>query len=222
VFDSSASCGSFVIEAPAAVAFTVRVRGRAAHAAVAPEKGIHAIQIAARAIAALPLGRHGRTGMLNVGTIRGGTANNVVPDEAEVTGESRSADPSALEAQLGLVRAAFERAALDGGGQVEIAWTRKYGGFELDRSAPAVMAAVRGIEAAGGVPSPIRYPGGSDANVLNERGIPTVNLGIGAHNVHSMQESMSVQSLVEGARIGLGIVQEVVRNGRAGADGLAR
>jgi tripeptide aminopeptidase len=221
-FDSSAACGRFVVEAPAAVAFRILVRGRAAHAAVSPEKGIHAIQIASRAIARLSLGRHGQTGMLNVGTIHGGTAINVVPDEVEVLGETRSADPDALDTQVGLVREAFEQAAIEAGGQVEIAWNRKYGGFSLEHTEPVVLAAIKGITAAGCVAEPIRYPGGSDANVLNDRGIPTVNLGIGTENVHSTQESMPIRCLVQGAEIGLGIVQEVVRSGTARAVSLAR
>jgi tripeptide aminopeptidase len=215
VFDSSAACGGLVIEAPAAVAFTAWVRGLAAHAAVAPEQGVHAIQIASRAIARLPLGRHGRTGMLNVGTIRGGTAINVVPSEVEVVGETRSADPMALERQMDLVTEAFEQAAREFGGQVEIAWSRKYGGFELEPSAPAVLAAMRGIRAAGCVPEPIHYPAGSDANVLNERGIPTVNLGIGTRHVHSMRESMPIRSLIQGAEIGLRIVTELAEGAAA-------
>jgi tripeptide aminopeptidase len=215
VFDNSATCGSFVIEAPAAVAFTVFVRGRAAHAAVAPENGVHAIQIASQAIARLPLGRHGETGMLNIGTIRGGTAINVVPDEVQVTGETRSPDPGSLHAQMVLVKEAFGQVAGEMGGQVEIEWTHKYGGFALAPSEPVVVAAVQGISAAGHVPRPIRYPGGSDANVLNQRGIPTVNLGIGTLNVHSKQEAMPTLSLIHGAEIGLGIVREMVHGGRA-------
>jgi tripeptide aminopeptidase len=215
VFDSSALCGKFVVEAPAAMAFRTLVRGRAAHAAVSPEKGIHAIQIAARAIARLPLGRHGLTGMLNVGTICGGTAINVVPDAVEVLGETRSADPVALDAQVRLVNEAFERAAIDAGGRAETTWIRKYGGFELDPAAPVVSAAIRGIRAAGSEPEQIRYPGGSDANVLNDRGIPTVNLGIGTDNVHSTRESMPICNLVQGAQIGLNIVLGMVSSHHA-------
>jgi tripeptide aminopeptidase len=219
VFDSSAACGQFVVEAPAATAFRILVRGRAAHAAVSPEKGIHAIQIASRAIARLPLGRHGQTGMLNVGTIRGGTAINIVPDEVEVLGETRSADPVALDAQIRLVNEAFERAAADASGQVEATWFPKYGGFELESTAPVVCAAIRGIRAAGHAPEQIRYPGGSDANVLNERGIPTINLGIGTHNVHSTSESMPIRNLITGAEIGLSIVVESARSHREAVPG---
>jgi tripeptide aminopeptidase len=35
---------------------------------------------------------------------------------------------------------------------------------------------------------PLRYHGGSDANVLNERGFTAIDLGIGAKNPHSNNE----------------------------------
>lgn len=211
LFDSSAACGGFVVEAPGAIAFRIVVHGLAAHAAVAPEKGVHAIQIAARAIASLPLGRLDDTGMLNVGSVHGGGAINVVPDTVEITGETRSADPMALERQIGLVRDAFERCAAEAGGSVEISLTHKYNGFRLGPDQPVVRAAARAIEGAGFEVKMLGYPGGSDANVLNQRGLPTVNLGIGTQDVHSPHESMPIQSLVDGVRIGLAIVEEISR-----------
>ena len=211
LLDSSAPPGEFVVEAPGAVAFRIVVHGLAAHAAVAPEKGVHAVQIAARAIASLPLGRLDDTGMLNVGSIHGGGAINVVPDTVEITGETRSADPMALERQIGLVRGAFERCAAEAGGSVEISLTHKYQGFHLGSDDPVVRAAASGIAAAGFAARLLGYPGGSDANVLNERGLPTVNLGIGTRDAHSPHESIAVQSLLDGVQIVLAIVGEIAR-----------
>ncbi len=211
LFDSSAPPGQFVVEAPGAIAFRIVVHGLAAHAAVAPEKGVNAVGIAARAIADLPLGRLDGTGMLNVGSVHGGGAINVVPDTVEITGETRSADPLALERQIGLVRDAFERCAAAAGGSVEVSLTHKYQGFPLGPDDPVVRAAARSIEAAGFAAKLLGYPGGSDANVLNERGLPTVNLGIGTQDAHSPHESIPVRNLVDGVRIGLAIVGEIAR-----------
>ncbi len=216
LFDSSAPPGQFVVEAPGAIAFRIVVHGLAAHAAVAPEKGVHAVQIASRAIASLPLGRLDDTGMLNVGSVHGGGAINVVPDTVEITGETRSADPMALERQIGLVREAFERCAAEAGGSVEISLTHKYEGFRLGPDDPVVRAAASGMAAAGFAAKLLGYPGGSDANVLNQRGLPTVNLGIGTQDAHSPHESIPVQSLLDGVQIGLAIVGEISRG--SGAD----
>ena len=56
--------------------------GRAAHAGVRPEAGRSAIAAAARAIAAMRLGRLDPETTANVGTIEGGTAINVSPSAA--------------------------------------------------------------------------------------------------------------------------------------------
>ena len=70
-------------------------RGRAAHAGVRPEDGRSAIAAAARAIAAMRLGRLDAETTANVGTIEGGTAINVVPERCRIEAEVRSIDQRA-------------------------------------------------------------------------------------------------------------------------------
>jgi tripeptide aminopeptidase len=209
IFDSSAPCGSFVIEAPGAVAFHAVVHGRAAHAAISPQCGIHAIQIAAQAISRLKQGRWGTTGMLNIGTIQGGTAINVIPDRVEIHGETRSPRRDELEAQMAHIREAFEGAATEAGGSVDLNWSPKYEGFSLGADEPIVRAVTLGIAAVGFKPQPLRYPAGSDANILNGRGIACVNLGLGYRNVHSFQEAMPIQCMVDSVTIGLAIIRSL-------------
>lgn len=80
-----------------AVLFSIRVLGKSGHSGF-PDAGVNAIVIAGRILAALEtLGRQLRTGLarpdvfaeapfstLNVGTIRGGSAANVIPGECEI------------------------------------------------------------------------------------------------------------------------------------------
>ncbi|MCB0183956.1 MAG: M20/M25/M40 family metallo-hydrolase, partial [Caldilineaceae bacterium] len=77
----------------------VTIKGLASHAGGAPEQGISAIAIAARAIADLDRnGWHGlvqkgdKAGTSNVGFIHGGEATNVVTDHVELRIEARSHD----------------------------------------------------------------------------------------------------------------------------------
>lgn len=206
VFDCQASPGNYIVEAPGAFSFKAVVQGCSAHAAVSPEKGVHAIQIASTAIAQLKLGRWAETGMLNVGTIHGGTSINVIPDYVEITGETRNADEKALQEQLQYVRSIFEKTASEMGGKVDIEFTEKYGGYRFNGDEPVILAAKKGIEAAGLEPVAIKYPGGSDANVLNKKRLPAVNLGVGFKNAHSFQECIAVRDLETTAGIGLNIV----------------
>ena len=70
---------TIVIGGPSYFAIDVEVTGRSAHAGMEPEKGINAIAAAARAIAALKLGRLDRETTANVGVISGGIIRNGVP-----------------------------------------------------------------------------------------------------------------------------------------------
>jgi len=206
VFDCQAQPGAYIVEAPGAVSFQAKVHGRSAHAAVSPDKGINAIQIASNAISQLKLGRWDQIGMLNIGTIQGGTSINVVPDLVEVTGETRNPDNDKLNMQVEYIRAAFEKASANLGGSVELKFVEKYGGYRFTEDSPAVIAARKGIIAAGYEPLPLSYPGGSDANILNNKGITSLNLGVGFKNAHSFGEYIPIKDLVAAAEIGLNVV----------------
>jgi tripeptide aminopeptidase len=54
----------------------------------------------------------------------------------------------------------------------------------------------------------IRYTGGSDANVYNARGIPAINLGIGAQKPHSFEEFILLEDLVKSAEIAFSLVAQ--------------
>jgi tripeptide aminopeptidase len=49
--------------------------------------------------------------------------------------------------------------------------------------------------------------GGSDANSLNAKGIPSVNIGIGAQNPHSNEEFIFIEDLVKSAEIAFQLIK---------------
>jgi tripeptide aminopeptidase len=210
VFDCQASPGAYIIEAPGAYSFTAKFIGKSAHAAVSPEKGINAIQMACTAISQLKLGRWDKTGMLNIGKIEGGISINVIPDKVELTGETRNANKEKLKMQIDYIRNIFEKTAAEFGGEVDLKFVEKYGGYQFTEDAPVIITARRGISAAGYEPNPISYPGGSDANVLNNKGITALNLGVGFKNAHSFNEYISVHDLTASAEIGLNVLLQCV------------
>ena len=57
VLDMSGEIGTAAVQAPSQIAFTVKVHGKASHAGFAPQDGVHAIRIAAAAIAEMAIGR---------------------------------------------------------------------------------------------------------------------------------------------------------------------
>lgn len=98
----------------ATVKFRVRFTGVEAHAAGAPQHGRNALAAAASAtlhILALPRSSEATTNV-NVGTIEGGTATNIVPSSCVITGEVRSDDGATCDALVERVRAVVEGAAV--------------------------------------------------------------------------------------------------------------
>ncbi len=206
VLDSSMPPGSIIATAPFATSLTWNVLGLAAHAGVAPEKGINAIQAASRGISSMKLGRIDEETTANVGAIRGGHATNVVCDRVEIKAEARSLREDKLKAQLNHMRSTMKKAVTDYGATLEEKIDDKYPGFTLEKDAPVVQEAVRALRESAVTPKITSTGGGSDANVLNHSGLPSVNLGIGYQRAHSNEEFIAISNLEAMARVTLNLM----------------
>ncbi len=212
VFDSSLPPGAYIYRAYGARCFEVEVRGRASHAAIAPERGVDAIGVAARALAGLEVGRVDPETTVNVGRIEGGEAVNVVPSRCRVEGEVRSLRRDRVDALVDDVEARFRRAAGESGAEMELRSRWDFEPFAVDPESE-VCERVRGaLGRLGLAPEAVTSPGGSDANALNARGIPAVNVGIGAQNPHADDELILKRDLAATAEL----VLELVTGGPAG------
>ncbi len=105
---------------------TVEITGKAAHAGMAPEKGISAIVAASRAIAKMKLGRIDEETTANIGVISGGKARNIVADHVTVTAEARSRNQEKLAAQLEHMVGVFESEAAAMGAKAVVKSEREY------------------------------------------------------------------------------------------------
>jgi tripeptide aminopeptidase len=209
VLDIGGPINVIVHAAPASDKFDAVVHGRAAHAGANPEEGINAIAVAAHGIAAMPLGRIDDETTANVGLIQGGSAVNVVPDQVSMRGEARSHDVAKLDAQIAAMRAALETAvAAHEGAQLEIEIERAYSSFRLDAGAPLLRRIARALEAMGESAPILRAGGGgSDANILNSRGIAAVPISTGMQGVHTTDEHIAVADMVRCAELVLHVLQ---------------
>ena len=207
VLDSNTPVGSIVTAAPSSDHIEVRIKGRKAHAGVEPEKGINAITVAAKAIARLRQGRLDEETTANIGVIEGGTATNIVPDEARVRGEARSFSERKLARWVAHARSTFLKAAEAAGAEAQIETKRAFTTYDVPRRHPLVRAVAKAARAIGRRSTLLRSGGGSDANVLNGHGIASVVLGMGYKDPHTKQESIDLVQLDAAARWVLGIVE---------------
>lgn len=200
VFDCSKRPGVFIRESVGLYDFTAQFIGKAAHAGVAPEEGVSAIALAASAISKIRLGRLDPETTANIGKISGGEATNIVPERVTVEGEVRSFSPDRIREELRKMEETFH-AAVNGSGRLVFSAYSDFEPYVHKPDAPAVVELENAIRRAGLPPKPIRYMGGSDANKYNAKGIPAVNIGIGAQKPHSVEEYFLLEDLFKSSEI---------------------
>lgn len=208
VFDSGYRPGNFIYSACGAMGFKMKVIGKASHSGISPEKGINSLLIASRAINNLPLGRIDDESTMNIGILKGGSAVNVIPEVTELDGEIRSFDLQKVEHYLNVTIAAFRKEADILGGKIEVESFWDFKPYTIPENSFVFKEIVRVMKQVGLNPIPKISLGGSDANSLNEKGIQSVNLGIGAQNPHSNDEFIFIEDLVKSAEIALELVKK--------------
>lgn len=208
VLDSGYRPGNFINSACGALGFKIKIIGKASHSGISPEKGINSLLIASRAISNLPLGRIDDESTMNIGTLKGGNAVNVIPETTELEGEIRSFDVNKVDTYFKLTVDAFRKEADSLGGKIEVESNWDFKPYTVSESSPVIKEIYRVMEKVGLKPTPKISLGGSDANSLNENGIQAVNLGIGAQNPHSNDEFIFIEDLVKSAEIALELVRK--------------
>jgi tripeptide aminopeptidase len=216
VFDSSGPLGTIITGAPSQKTIRAEFRGVAAHAGIEPEKGRNAIAAAAEAVARMPLGRIDEMTTANVGTIYGGTATNIVAEKCSLEAEARSRDAARLAAQIQVMIDAVQAGAALHGCDVFTEVVDEYSAFALADGALPVQIAQAALTAIGVAPTIGATGGGSDVNVFNAKGMPSVNLSVGYENVHTPAELMPLDRLWQAYELVHAIVAAA---GEAGSGG---
>ena len=207
ILDSSGDVGTVTIKGPAQDNIKVKIIGKPAHAGVAPETGISAIQIAASAIANMNLLRIDENTTANIGVINGGKVTNIVCPEVFIDAEARSTIEELLDIQTKHMVDTFNEYAEKMGGQVEIKVTRSYGSFSINENEEIINHIEKACQSANLEMKLVASGGGSDTNIFNGKGIVSVNLSSGERKPHTLEEHIYIKDLVNIAQI----VTEIIR-----------
>jgi glutamate carboxypeptidase len=181
--------------------FFVTVHGRAAHAGGDHEKGRNAIEEMAHQVLAIQkLTDYSKGTTLNVGTIRGGTVINAVPDEAVIAVDLRVMQPGEAERILAALQAL--RPVLDGT-TIEVTGELNRPPLPFDDTMKATFEKAKSIAANAGLVIKASGTGGaSDANFVAPLGIPVLDgLGPVGDGSHSEREYIIKDSLAERTRL---------------------
>ncbi len=211
--DSDGKVGGIVTAAPYNAKLKTVIYGRTAHAGVEPEKGVSAITIAAKSVAKMKLGRIDSETTANIGQFTGGQATNIVCDEVHILSEARSIDYAKLQEQTEHMVQAFKETAEEMGGRAETDVQLNSPGFRFSESDEVVQVASEAIRAVGRTPELLTSGGGSDGNIFNGHGFPTVTLSVGYEGIHTKEERMPVEELNKLADLLLEIVRTAAARG---------
>jgi tripeptide aminopeptidase len=201
VLDSSTDPGHVIIAAPTQYKLFWTVYGKASHAGVAPEEGISAILASAAGIVDVPQGRIDEETTANIGIIKGGKATNIVCDRVDLQAEARSLDEKKVLDQVEAMSQAMHKGVEGKGARLEEKREQSYPGYRMNENDPVVASAMEAIRRSGLEPKLISAGGGSDANILNGKGLPAVNIALGMEKVHTSSERIAVGHLAKASEI---------------------
>ena len=188
--------------------FTLRAQGRAAHAGGAHAEGRNAIEeIAHQVLAVQSLTDYAKETTLNVGTIRGGTTSNVVPEFAEVVIDLRvmqAGEYERIEKAMYALKPALE------GTSLEIEGELNRPPMPFDETMKKTFAKAKAIAQNKGIALKARGTGGaSDANFVAALGIPVLDgLGTVGEGLHSSREYIFTKSLMEKTELLVSLLRE--------------
>ena len=207
VLDCDGAPGTIITRAPSQDRISAQIRGKAAHAGINPEDGVNAIFVAACAISRMKIGRLDEETTANIGVISGGRATNIVPDLVFVEGEARSLVGARREKQTRTMCAELTRTAGELGAKVDLETETLYHDFALPENSKVVQLALTAARNLGLSARLVSSGGGSDANIFNQRGIVCANLGIGMQKVHTKEEFIKLEDMVNSVRLLLEIIR---------------
>ena len=209
VLDSGGQVGEIISSAPSQNSLKIIIHGKSAHAGSNPEEGINAIQVAGFALSRMKLGRIDEETTTNIGIISGGKATNIIPDEVTLEGEVRSRNEEKLEKYTKKLKQIAEDTAQEFKTKAEVKINREYYCYNLSTDDRVVKIAMKAAKDMG--LEPLLHPsgGGSDANVFNKKGFPSVDLAIGMEKVHTLEEYILIKELKNTAKYIISIINTV-------------
>lgn len=204
-----------LVRGPAVVDFNVEITGVTAHAGVCPEKGISALEVAAKAMTMMKLGRVDAETVCNFGIVSGGQVTNAVMPTLLLRGEARSLNVKKLQKQVKHMKDCFAKAAklftkkVDGKTirpVIDIQTPQRYGALNVPLTAPSVKLILAAAKKQGVKMRAVSSGGGCDANEMCQHGLLAPNVGLGVRQCHTPQEYVALAEFYQAARLVLDVV----------------
>lgn len=193
--------GTIIHRSPAYMNLHCKITGRASHAGLAPDQGIHALKAAAEAISNIPCGFIGNDSVQNIANLSAPGRANIVPDTVTFDAEIRSYDEDTLQRLIADFKAQVASAASRFGAAFEISEERVSNVLYVPEDSALIRDLTAAMEACGIEPKVEKTFGGSDATWLSENGLSPVNIGVGMADVHGVNEHIAIADLTAASEI---------------------
>ena len=185
--------------------------GKSAHAGGQPNRGQNAVQAMASAVtnlSGIPRHEDGAT-RINAGRVGGGTASNIVPEEAFIEGEVRGETTDLMQYTRGEAKRIIRNAAAMHDCTVDLAWTGEAPSATSDqRLVDCVAATARGSDRVDSLLERDELGGSEDATYLMQRvqdnGGRAAYVGIGTDHPgghHTPTFDVDEESLLVGVEV---------------------
>jgi tripeptide aminopeptidase len=225
ISDQSDPYGTITLTAPFLYAFNVEIQGKKCHVKN-PEKGVNAIRIMAEAIShvEMPIGRIDKLTTVNIGSVVAGLGDvienqkqtifelssmgrNSVPDSARIYGEVRGADENKVLEALNIIENIFNDISHQFGGFAIFKIEKMASGYIHDEHDPLVESVADIFKSQQVDVIYFDAVGGSDANILEKRGLHCVVFSSAHRNNHQVNEYLIIDDLVRLADFYLELVK---------------
>jgi len=197
--------GGIVVGRKGAIIPKLTVKGVSAHAGLEPEKGASAIlELAHKTIALHNLTNYETGTTINVGIVKGGVAQNVVPDHAEAVVDVRFTKVEEAEKVLAAIRAIAEEVVVPNTKTILTDDRIVFMPMETTEGVKKLHALVQEQGRKLGIPEIKGFfvGGGSDAAWTVQAGAPTVcSMGPRGGLNHSDREYIELDGLIERSKL---------------------
>ena len=195
VFDFAKPLGGIVLRSPYIINFHAQFIGKASHSSM-PEQGKNALKTVIQALNNIQLGKldNGET-TINVGLIQGGTGINIVPGKVNISGEIRSYSKELFDKKLKEINSIFAESAKKNKLTFIFKTDGYCPGYEHDPKSSFIKDVKKLLLKINLKPKLYYYSGVSDANILNYKGLKTVNVCDGVKNPHTLNEQIRIGGL---------------------------
>lgn len=217
VLEASADGGALKVERKGVSLYEVRVRGRAAHAGLEPERGVNAtVELAHQTLVVAALARPDLGTTVTPTLVRAGTTTNTVPAEGAFAVDVRVRtieEQDRVDAAMGSLRPVLPEA------EIEVVGGPNRPPLEASMSG-TLLARVRALAVRLGLDelSAVAVGGASDGNFTAGVGTPTLDgLGAVGGGAHADHEHVLVEQLPGRTRLLAALVSELLATPTNGA-----